>query len=145
MEKVSCVLSILAVLGTVFTYIYHDRKIKMQEKILNDYQLKKIKMEEIDNQKAQIRGNIIKGNKGARTLAIFNSGKATAYNISLEVLSELDGIFFFEFEPYEMLNPEEKTEICFSLSMAHTSTLKVKYIWKDSFKEINEYIQVLSL
>lgn len=139
------ILSLLATLGAIYTYINHDRRIKKQENLLNEYQLKRFKSEEIENQRALIKGNIIKGDKGRRTLLIFNAGKAIAYNIRLEVLSELDGIINFEFEPYEMLNPQDKTDISFFLAMGHSQTIKVKYFWNDDFKEDNEFIQVLSL
>ena len=57
-ENLSFLLSILAMLGSIITYFYHDRKIKKQEKKLNDYQLNKFKIEDIENNKAQIKGNI---------------------------------------------------------------------------------------
>ncbi len=144
MENTSLILSIIAILGSIFTYFYHDRKIKIQEKKLNDYQLKKIELEDIENKKAQIKGNIIT-NGGHGALKIFNAGKSTAHNIRLELLSEQDGIFDLEFTPFEMLNPQESTETSFFLAEGHAPTLKVKYIWNDSYKEDNEFIQVLTI
>jgi len=145
METVSIILSVLAVLGSIFTYFYHDRKIKNQEKRLNEYQLKKFELENIENQKAQIKGNVIKTGAGNRSLIIFNAGKSTAHNIRLKILSDTNGIIDLEFDPYEMLNPQEKTETRFFLSEGHTPTLKVKYIWNDSFKENNEFVQVITI
>lgn len=144
MENTSLILSILAILGSIFTYFYHDRKIKIQEKKLNDYQLKKIELENIENKKAQIKGNII-NNGGSRMLKIFNAGKSTAHNIRLELLSEPEGIFDLEFDPFEMLNPQEFTETRFYLAEGHAPTLKVKYIWNDRYKENNEFIQILTI
>jgi len=144
MEITNFILSILAILGSVFVYFYHDKKIKGQEKRLNDYQLKKNEAESLENKKAQIKGNIVKG-KGVRTLIVFNAGKATAKNIRLEILSEKDGIFDFQFDPFEMLNPQDRTETKFFLSEGHVSTLKIKYIWDDSFDQNNEFIQVLTI
>lgn len=37
MEVVSLIISILAISGTLYTYIWHDKKIKEQECILNEY------------------------------------------------------------------------------------------------------------
>lgn len=145
MEKISIILSVLAILGSVFIYFYHDMKIKKQEKRLNDYQLKKFETEDIDSKKAQIKGNIKKGEKGSRTLIILNAGKATARNIRLEVLSDQEGIINLNFNPYEMLNPQENTETSFFLAEGHTPNLKVKYIWNDNFHENNEFIQVLTV
>ncbi|MDK2837399.1 MAG: hypothetical protein PWR15_468 [Bacteroidota bacterium] len=36
MEAVSLIISILAIIGTLYTYIRHDKKIKEQERILNE-------------------------------------------------------------------------------------------------------------
>jgi hypothetical protein len=145
MEIASFILSVLAILGSGFTYFHHDRRIKIQEKQLNEFQLKKNQTEEIDNQKAKINGNIIKEEQGRRKLIVYNSGKSAAYNIRLEVLSNLNGIIRFDFVPYEMLNPQEKTEMHFFLAEGHVPTLKVKFIWKDNFNDNNEFVQILSI
>jgi hypothetical protein len=145
METASLMLSVLAILGSIFTYFYHDRKIKMQEKRLNDYQLKKYELEDVENQKAQIKGNLIKTTEANRSLIIFNAGKSTAHNIRLELLSELQGIIGFEFKPFEMLNPQEKTETKFFLATGHAKTIKVKYVWDDNFKKNNEFTQVITI
>jgi len=145
METASLILSMLAILGSIFTYFYHDRKIKNQEKRLNEYQLKKFELEDIENQKAQIKGNVTKTGTGNRALIIFNAGKSTAYNIRLEILSETDGIIALKFDPYEMLNPQEKTDTNFFLTEGHAKTLKVKYVWNDRYKENNNFVQVLTI
>ena len=41
MDLISLILSILALSFSVFIYFYHDRKIKKQEKLLNDYNIRK--------------------------------------------------------------------------------------------------------
>lgn len=145
METASLIISIIAIIGSIFTYLYHDRKIKNQEKRLNDYQLKKFELEDTENKKAQIKGNIIKTGAGNRSLIIFNAGKSTAHNIRLEILSKTDGIIDLEFTPYEMLNPQERTETRFFLAEGHAPTLKVRFVWNDSYKENNEFIQVITI
>ncbi|MBB3186235.1 hypothetical protein [Microbacter margulisiae] len=145
METASLIVSIIAIIGSIFTYLYHDRKIKNQEKRLNDYQLKRFELDDIENNKAQIKGDIIKIGAGNRSLRIFNAGKSTAHNIRLETLSEPIGIIGLEFTPYEMLNPQEKTETSFLLTEGHAPTLKVRFIWNDNYKENNEYIQVITI
>ncbi len=144
MEYISLTLSILAIAGSAFTYFYHDRKIKNQEKKINDYQLKKFESEDIENKKAQIKGNIITNN-GHGILKIFNAGKSTARNIRLELLCEPKGIIGLKFDPFEMLNPQESTEVRFGLAEGHVPRLKVKYIWNDNYKEDNEFTQILTI
>ena len=58
------IISCLALGVSVFTYFKHDKKIKAQEQIINDYQINKIAKENEESKKASIRGNIIKGDRG---------------------------------------------------------------------------------
>ena len=83
MELASIILSIIALLGSLVTYIVHDRKIKRQEAKINEYQLAKIKEEEEDSKKAQICGNIIKYDKDrACFVAARESIKHPLYTLS---------------------------------------------------------------
>lgn len=148
MEVASFIISILAIFGTLYTYIRHDKKIKEQERILNEYQIEKIQAEKDESKKALIKGNVLKSEKGRRTLKVFNAGKAIAYNINLEILNnniDEKGIIGFDFKPYEMMNPQDSTETSFFLSEGHTPTIKVKFTWKDEYQDNNEFIQVLSI
>jgi len=86
MEMASIIISILALIGTVYTYFVHDRKIKRQESIINEYQLAKFKEEEEESKKAQICGNIVKYDSGKRVLKFYNRGKAMATNINIQGL-----------------------------------------------------------
>ena len=62
----------------------HDKKLNVQERRINEYQLKQIEKEDLENKKADIMGNIVKGIKGGRILKIYNRGRATARNIRVE-------------------------------------------------------------
>lgn len=106
MEVWGLIISILALAASAFTYFKHDKKLKDQERKINEYQLKQIEKEDLDSKKAAIRGNIIKGLKGKRTLKVYNSGRAIARNIRIEGL-DVKGILHRadEFFPYELMNP----------------------------------------
>ena len=112
MDCWALILSILAIVGSVFTYFLHDRKIKRQEAKINEYQLAKLKEEEQENKKAQICGTIVKHEKGKRVLKIYNKGKAPATNIRVDGIDEkrycVNGL---ELLPFELLNPQEFIEI----------------------------------
>lgn len=143
---VSSTLSLIAIVLTVVMYFKHDKRLKKQEERLNAYQLKKIDNEESENKKAQIRGNIIKGEKGHRTLKVFNAGKSIATNIRLVFLSSTDRLFVGKNPfPYELLNPQDYTEAVFHLTIGCPGTIKVIFIWNDEFQEDNEFTQVLTL
>lgn len=142
----SLLLSILALIASVFTYFKHDKKLKEQERKINEYQLKQIEQENLESKKAAIRGNIVKGLKGGRTLKVYNSGRATARNIRVEGL-DVNGIFYMRRDifPYELMNPQDYTELTMHLTCGCPSTIKLKYIWDDEFGDNNEFEQVLTI
>ena len=146
MELYSLVISVLALIASVFTYLRHDKKLKEQERRINEYQLKQIEKEDLESKKAAIRGNIVKGLKGGRTLKVYNSGRATARNIRVEGL-DINGIFYMRRDifPYELMNPQDYTELTMHLTCGCPSTIKLKYIWDDEFGDNNEFEQVLTI
>ena len=85
-DWISLGVSLLAIIGTCYTYFKHDKKIKSQETKINEYQIKQIEQEEKEGKKALIRGGIIKFDKGKRILKIYNSGKSLARNIRMEIM-----------------------------------------------------------
>ena len=146
MELYSLIISVLALIASIFTYFMHDKKLKEQERKINEYQLKQIEKENLENKKAAIRGNIVKGLKSGRTLKVYNSGRATARNIRVEGLN-VNGIFYMRRDifPYELMNPQDYTELTMHLTYGCPSTIKLKYIWDDEFGDNNEFEQVLTI
>lgn len=146
MELYSLIISVLALIASIFTYFKHDKKLKEQERKINDYQLKQIEKEDLESKKAAIRGNIVKGLKGGRILKVYNSGRATARNIRVEGL-DVNGLFHRadKLFPYELMNPQDYTEVTIHLMMSCPSTIKLKYIWDDEFGNNNKFEQVLTI
>ncbi|WP_426698419.1 hypothetical protein [Alistipes communis] len=146
MEVWGLIISILALLASAFTYFKHDKKLKEQERKINEYQLKQIEKEDLESKKAAIRGNIVKGLKGKRTLKVYNSGRAIARNIRIEGL-DVEGLFHRADEvfPYELMNPQDYTEVNIMLFNNCAPTIKLKYIWDDESGKNNEFERVLTL
>ena len=146
MEVWGLIISILALLASAFTYFKHDKKLKEQERKINEYQLKQIEKEDLESKKAAIRGNIVKGLKGKMTLKVYNSGRAIARNIRIEGL-DVEGLFHRADEvfPYELMNPQDYTEVNIMLFNNCAPTIKLKYIWDDESGKNNEFEQVLTL
>ena len=146
MEVCGLIKSILALLASAFTYFKHDKKLKDQERKINEYQLKQIEKEDLENKKAAIRGNIVKGLHGHRTLKVYNSGRAIARNIKIEGLG-VEGLFHRADKvfPYELMNPQDYTEVNIMLLNNCSPTIKLKYIWDDESGKNNEFEQVLTL
>lgn len=146
MELYSLIISVLALIASIFTYFMHDKKLKEQERRINEYQLKQIEKEDLENKKAAIRGNIVKGLKGGRTLKIYNSGRAAARNIRVEGL-DVNGLIHraAELFPYELMNPQDYTEVTIHLVIGCPSTIKLKYVWDDEYGDNNNFEQVLTI
>lgn len=140
------VVSLGALIFSAYTYSKHDKKIKAQEQIINDYQINKIKKEDEESRKANIKGNIYPGNKGKLILKVFNSGKAIARNIRVEGL-DVDSLIVIgkELFPYELMNPQDDTELTLWITKDSPSTIRLRYIWDDDFGQNNEFEQVLTL
>lgn len=145
MELASIIISIIALLGSLATYIIHDHKIKEQEKMINEYQLAKYKEEEEENKKALISGNIIKKERGQRVLKIYNKGKATATNINIQGLDIKELEIYDKILPYELLHPQGYTEIRFMLIMEAPSTIRLTYTWDDPHQKGNTLTEILPL
>lgn len=147
MNYISLGLSILALLGTIYTYLKHDKKLKNQGARLNEYKLKKMEVEEVENKKALIKGNLLKGDRGRRTLKVFNSGKVVANNIRLEFIEGEDGILLVNKDlfPFELMNPQDGTELIFHVHTGSPDKIRVKFLWDDAFKTNNEFMQVFSI
>lgn len=141
----SLIFSLVALAGTAYTYFAHDKKLKIQEEHLNQYQIKKNHDEELAERKALVRANLVKGGSN-RVLKIFNSGKYLAKNIDLEIVASEDAFHTTNNPfPYEFLNPQESTEI--HLFATHKAPEKFKIIitWDDGFKSGNVYEQMITL
>lgn len=146
MSTLEIVLSALLFLTPLLIHLIYDSKIKKQQAIINDYEIKERNIQEDEKKKAMVKGNITSTHiNGTRKLIVFNAGKATAYNIRVEFLNDMDGIIYSEIEPFEMLHQQDKFENIFHLAYGHSPTLKIKYIWDDRFENNREHIQVLDL
>ena len=145
MEMASIIISILALIGTVYTYFVHDRKIKRQESIINEYQLAKFNEEEEEGKKALISGNIIKTERSQRVLKIYNKGKTTATNINIQGLDIREIELQDNILPYELLNPQDYAQIKFLIIMNAPSTIKLTYTLDDAYQTGNSSTQILPL
>lgn len=143
----SLIISIGALCFSTVTYVVHDRRIKKQEGLINAYQLEKIDAEKIEQKRAFIKANLIKGNKGNRSIKVFNSGKSAARNIRFEILSEDQNFGFLNQDifPFELLNPQESTELTMFVFVGSPDKIKIQFIWEDDSNMLNKYEQVLTL
>ena len=144
----SLAISILALCGSAFTYFVHDGKIKRQERKINEHQLAKITEEQIERKKASIKANLIKRPGGNNLLKIYNSGKSAARNVRMETSSDADTYTLLERDeifPFEIINPQEGTEVVFLSYEGATVKIKFKFIWDDEYQLDNIYEQIITV
>lgn len=75
------IMSVLGILGGLWAYFRHDRKIKSQEKILNDLQIKQMEKELVKERMADMKARIISGYRGNAKIRFINAGKVDAQNV----------------------------------------------------------------
>lgn len=143
----SLIISLVALFASVATYLLHDRRLKKQERLINDHQIQKINQEQDDNNKAIIKAHVVKHQKGKREIKVFNAGKAVAKNVNLEILTNLNGMSVDNFDifPYEFMNPQEGTQFLIFLYEGPVNVIKIKTSWDDAHQRGNIYEQILTL
>ncbi len=145
MEIAGITISILALSLSIFTYFKHDKKIKQQSKLLNKYHLEKIEKEKEEEKKAIIEAFVVKGNKGTRTIKIYNKGKSIAKNVNV-VIPENDGYHVFTNPCPIDIRPQNGIEIRLgALLEGHPDKIEIKFEWSDDFRKVNKGNQTIQI
>lgn len=146
---ISFVLSLLATIGAIYTYIVHTRRLNSQQRQINDYQLRLFKEDEEKKKKAIIECNVIKKTNDIigsfNEIQVLNKGIATAYNIMLKVdekkimLMVSDGAL-----PLPELRSGQSIEISYHKNAADYH-YRIDLTWDDEYKEKEKTTQFLRL
>lgn len=125
------------IIGGIFMYFRHDKKIKQQEKLLNDLQIRQYKKEEEQEKQAKVECNVVRNSSGGNRIYFYNSGLADARNVRIEILNRdsLVGVIITgTWGPYDLIIPRNgKREECIHLSNGHTRVLNLRITWDDDF------------
>lgn len=139
------IFAISGIIGGLFMYFHHDKKIKNQEKLLNDLQIKQYKRVEEQEKQAKVECNIIYGDKGIRRIYFYNSGLSDAHNVRIEILNKdnLDGVNILgNWGPYDLITSRNgKREERILLCEGHTDALKLRITWDDEFGNNRSILQ----
>ena len=146
MDIFSIIIATLALALSCYTFFAHDRRLKKQEKLLNEYQLRSLAQSEEDNKKAILRAKAVKYKSGNSTLYIYNEGKAKARNIKVEMP---DAEQVYASRPdfplnYDELLPGAYREVTLLLSEGDEE-LTLNYKWDDDFCKDNKERQTIDL
>jgi len=145
MEILSLIVSVTALLGSAVTYLMHERRLKAQEAKINVYQLRKFEEEEREAKKAIIRANMIKGERGKRTIKVYNKGKATARNVRFFVEGAEGDDLFIGNNPFPMsfMNEHDAVDLVIHLHSGSPDQVIIRLEWEDDFFINNEHSQII--
>jgi hypothetical protein len=125
------------------TVQFNDKQkslIESQEK-LNKRLLEREESESISDKKADLGANFIKLGNSKHRLKIWNKGKTTARNISIEFPEGNDCIVQSDVSekfPLEALDTHQSVELIATVYMSTKSKHAIKLIWSDEFSQYNE-------
>ena len=136
---------LLSAYATWKTVRFNDRQkslIESQEK-LNQRLLEKEDAESISEKRADIGATFIKLGSSNYRLKIWNKGKATARNVSIDFPEGNDCFIESDIKskfPLETLDTHQSVELIADLCMGTKNKHAVKLGWADDFSPINEKI-----
>ena len=146
MDVMSILLAALALAFSCYTFFAHDRRLKKQENLLNEYQIRSLAQSEEENKKAIIRAKAVKYKSGNRTLYINNEGKAKARNLKVE-MPDSEQVYAsrpdFPLSYVELL-PGASREVTLLLSEGDDE-LTLVYEWDDDYSKDNRESQTIDL
>lgn len=151
---ISLAISLLAFMGGIYTYFAHDKKLKKQQVLINELNIEKLKSDNQESKKANIRVSLIENvidkndvfryginalSQRTGRLSVVNLGKATAFEVNVFVTGN--------WEPHptslyiEQLVSNEKREYNIEWSEHGFNSKAVIVKWSDaySYNRSNEF------
>ncbi|MEQ1484782.1 hypothetical protein [Methyloglobulus sp.] len=136
---------LLSAYATWKTVQFNDRQkslLESQEK-LNQRLLEKEDAESISDKKADLGATFIKLGSSNYRLKIWNKGKVSARNVSVEFPEGNDCIIESEIGekfPLEVLDTHQSVELIAAVHMGTKRKHAIKLLWADDFSQSNEKI-----
>lgn len=121
-----------------------NRLNELEEK-LKRYELEEKEKEREQAEKALVDARIVKIAKGKYRLKVWNSGKATAYNVNFEVPSECEDMIMKDKVPYEFLEPGKSFEEIVIFYYGALEKFKIIITWENKNGEFFSKEQMLSI
>lgn len=149
MAIASLIIALISLLFGAFTYFRHDRKLKEQQKIINEYQITKLQREIGEAKKAEVKATVVNishvGGSFSGTLLIKNYGKGAASNVYFTRRSFGNKGSFLPSLTYPQLLPQEQQETPLSWGFGFGGNVEVILSWTDESGERRESRQSLQL
>jgi len=145
MEIAGLITALFALFFSFYTYLVHDKKIKRQEKLINDYKIKRILAEELMDKKAIIEANVIDGPIGHIIIEVCNKGKSIANNVLVDIPKSDNYNVFSNPCPIEILPNNSINIELDKFKKKCPGKIRIKMIWDDNFKEKNKMSQEIPI
>lgn len=133
------IMSGLGILGGLWAYFVHDKKLKSQERMINDMQIRHMRKIEDKECQAEIKANLISRGKGNYRIRFVNSGQSDALNVRIEILTPEEELVCVIREehwgPYDLINPQSYREEMIGLCIGAPDIISIKVTWDDSFQK----------
>lgn len=126
----------LGIAGSIFVYLRSDRKLKSQQKQLNELQLELLSEEREDKKKAHLNVVCQKRAQGSYDLIIANSGKSAANNVRLKILTPIFCITpDNNIQDYQSIAPQGvRKNIRLHKTTTDPEEFEIEISWDDEFK-----------
>lgn len=128
----------LAIVLSLVSYIDSRKANKVQDRLneieekLRKYALEEKEIERVEAKKACVEARIINISKGNYKMKIWNSGKATAYNVDFKISEECRGMIWRDKVPYEFLESGKSFEEHVIVHNGTPKKFKVITTWTDN-------------
>jgi len=140
--------SIFAILGSLYTYCVHDAKLKKQDAKLNKYQLEKIDEEKTRQKRADIKAEIVSKSGYLFIIRIENIGLCEAKDLMIEAEEREEEGIKIDPNPFQLekLGTGEHNELkLFQINNTSPNFKVLNITWKDEYKSDNRRSIKLSL
>lgn len=127
---IAIILSIISFIDSKKASKIQDRLNEVEEK-LKRYELEEKEKEREEANKANVEARIVNISKGRYKMKIWNSGKATAYNVNFNIPEEYSEFVFKDKVPYEFLESGKSFEENVEVHFGTPDKFKVTTTWND--------------
>lgn len=134
---VNYVVPIIALIISICSYVDSRKVTKVQSRLnkmeerLKQYELEEKEKERQEATVANVEARVYKISRGKYSMKIWNSGKATAYNVDFSTQEDLGDIVFRDKVPFERLESGKNFEEHIIVYMGMPNKFNVKTIWTD--------------
>lgn len=131
-------LSAVAIIVSIISLARSSKSMKMQDRVneldekIKQYELEKIEREKLDPVVACVEARAIKNAKSDYGLKIWNSGKATAYDVTVQISEGTNLTIHDSKLPFEELEPGKNFELILFTDLQSSHKFKVTTQWKDA-------------